>query len=67
MGHFVIFTWPCNQVITCLSFVAHLKCLIGDIAKGILVNDLKKVIAHCLAEDPELRIRGIKVIDAEKS
>ena len=35
------------------------------IGEGILVNDLKKVIAHCLAEDPEFRTRGIKVVDAE--
>ena len=47
---------------TCLSFAAHLKVIIGE---GILVNDLKKVIAHCLAEDPNFRTRGIKVVDAE--
>ena len=50
---------------TCLLFAAHLKVIIGELDRGILVNNLQKVIAHCLAEDSELQTRGIKVVDTE--
>ena len=49
----------------CLSFGSHVKCIIGDIGKNELVESMKKVIAHCLAEDPTFRTRGIKVTSAK--
>lgn len=49
----------------CLSFASHLECLAGSMEKESLVSDMKQIIAHCLAEDPELRTRGIKVTSAE--
>ena len=50
----------------CLSFASHLQCISGRMEKKGLVDAMKIVIAHCLAEDPELRTPGIKVTFAEE-
>ena len=34
----------------CLSFASHLQCMSGRMEKKSLVDAMKKVIAHCLAE-----------------
>ena len=47
----------------CLTFGKHLRCLISDstMTQSHLVNSFKKLIAMSLAEDSELRSRGLKV------